>query len=574
MIIVNELLLLTNLKCQEIKTGFIFPVKIPIYLSANYAELRNSHFHSGIDIKTQGKSGIPVCAIEDGYISRIKTSSVGYGNSLYIEHPNGYTSVYGHLESYEKNLQEYIKNIQYKNRSFEINHFPVENLLPVKKGDVIGYSGNSGNSFGPHLHFEIRDTKTEIPLNPMRFYNITDNIQPNIYSVLIYHIDKNPNKYYNIIGSTKYNVIRKGNSFVTQIDTLTAMPSFFIGVEVYDYINNSTNKCGIASIEMYLNEELYMQIELDNISFNESHYIYSYIDYEQNLKTKSKIHRLYIEPNNRLSVYKNSINNGIIAFYSDSIVKIRIICKDLYGNASEVGFFVKNNHKSSTLVDQTKKNICSQLLLYNQPNTFHAEDVNIYFPENALFDTVCFIYSKTQEINLNNQLIYNIYNESIPINKKYTLSIKPKNIPDNVLNKSVICRLSDEEGGKEKFESFESNFNDNYITAYPNSFGKFIVIVDTVPPEIKPNNFYKNSKNDFSSKSGIEFIVTDNISEIMSYNGFIDEKWVLFQYDKKNDLLFYNFDEKRMGYNCNHKLKLIVADYKQNIEIFEMPFYK
>ena len=145
---------------------FQSPLEIPLILSGTFAELRSNHFHSGLDIKTQQQSGLKVMAAASGFVSRIKVSHFGYGKALYITHPNGYTTVYAHLQNFNPEIDAYIKHRQYKNESYEIELFPKAGELLVNNGDIVAYSGNTGGSGGPHLHFEIRN-KQEHPMNPM-----------------------------------------------------------------------------------------------------------------------------------------------------------------------------------------------------------------------------------------------------------------------------------------------------------------------------------------------------------------------------------------------------------------------
>jgi len=554
------------------KTNFNPPLKIPLYLSGTYAELRTNHFHSGIDIKTQGRTGVPVYAIEDGYIYRVKIRKTGYGKTLYINHSNGYTSVYGHLNSFSPKIEAYIKKIQYEQRSYEINEFPGKEDFKLTKGDIIAYSGNSGYSFGPHLHFEIRETKSEIPVNPLEFIDIYDTVSPKFYSLFVYPYS---NKNYAEVQNEyiKYQVFKTDNSYKLLNDTIFISQDFQIGIEVYDFLNNSRNKCGINSVELIVDDEQLFYAELNNISFNETRYLNSYIDYASKIENNYKIHKLYKDPNNKLSVYKNIINNGIIRLKTDKVSEIEIIVKDIKNNSSFLNFFVS---KSGELKEKNLNNTeCLKLIDCFIDEHIIKNDIKIYFPENTFYDTVCFNYAKMEVKNKDyNSPVYYIHKNNVPVHKKYKLSISPLNIPENLKKKAVICRLEDDEEEDDKYDEFESTYQDSFIVAYPNSLGKFVLIVDTIEPEIIPHNFINHSYNDFSKKDRIEFKILDEISGIMSYNGFIDDKWVLFEYDKKDDLLFYIFDNERLEYNKEHNLKIIISDNKNNIKIFESSLYK
>ena len=551
---------------------FIPPLKIPLYLSGTYAELRTNHFHSGIDIKTQGRKGLPIYAIEEGYVYRIKIRITGYGKTLYLNHPNGFTSVYGHLDHFSPKIEAYVKNLQYEQRSYEINDFPNKNELKIDKGEIIAYSGNSGYSFGPHLHFEIRETKTEIPVNPLEYYNIPDTVSPKIYSLFIY---PHPRKsYFNVDNeSIKFQVFKNRNQYKLFNDTISFYSDIQLGIEVFDFLNNSRNKCGINSLELIVNDEQLFYAELNNIPFNETRYINSYMDYANKVENNYKIHKLYKDPNNKVSVYQNIINNGIIRLQEDEISEIKIIAKDINNNSSQLNFFIKKSEVAKNINSNSSE--CLKLIDCFKEEEIVKNDIKIYFPENTFYDTICFNYAKMEMVDQNfDSPVYYIHNISVPVHKKYKLSINPVKISEKLRNKAVICRLEEDEEEDDRFDEFESMYQDSFIVAYPNSLGKFVLIVDTLQPKILPHNFINKSYNDFSKKDRIEFKVVDEISGIMSYNGFIDDKWVLFEYDKKNDLLFYIFDDKRLEYKKNHQLKLIVSDNKNNIEIFETSFYK
>ncbi len=553
------------------ENDFNLPLKIPIRLSANYGELRTNHFHSGIDIKTQGKTGIPVYAVEDGYVYRLKIRITGYGRTIYLNHPNGYTSVYGHLDHFSPKIEEYVKNLQYNNRSYEIDDFPGKETFEIKKGDIIAYSGNSGYSFGPHLHFEIRETTSEIPINPLAFYTIPDTIPPQMFSLFIYPIISD-----RFIKASRefieYPIFKNGRKYKLIKDTIATRGIFNLGIGVYDLLNDSRNKCGIYSLELFVNDEQIFYAKLNNISFNETRYVNSYMDYKINNESKRKVHKLFKDPDNLLSVYQNIINNSRIIIPDSEVVKIKIIIKDIYENTSYLEFFAQNLIKEE--FKNTNNIECLNVMPCFESNEINKSDIKIYFPENTFYDTICFNYAKVDFQNSTyNSPIYYINNINVPVHKKYKLSIKPITIPDKLKDKTVICRLEEDEED-DKYDEFESSYEDSFIVAYPNSLGKFVLIVDTIPPKIIPHNFINKSKNDFSNKERIEFKIVDEISGLMSYNGFIDDKWVLFEYDKKNDMLFYIFDKNRLDYNILHQLKLIVSDYKNNIEIFESSFYK
>ncbi len=286
--------------------SFAPPLDIPILLSGNFGELRSTHFHSGIDIKTQQQTGKNVCASKEGYVSRIKIQSGGYGKSVYLYHPEGYTTVYAHLNDFIPEIASYVKEIQYAQRKYEINVFPEKYRIPVIKGQLIGHSGNTGNSGGPHLHFEIRDAGQN-PLNVLKYgFNIRDDIAPDIRHLAVYPVEPG-----SIINGRSNKVVLKPvliNGQYVLIDTLSASGLTGFGIETYDYMNGTGNRFTVYSIELVVNDIVVYLHEMDKLSFGEMKYLNSHIDYEERILNKLSIHKLFLDPNNRLGIYTTVIS--------------------------------------------------------------------------------------------------------------------------------------------------------------------------------------------------------------------------------------------------------------------------
>jgi hypothetical protein len=263
------------------KNQFISPLKIPLSLSANFGELRADHFHSGVDIKTQGTTGKEVVATASGYVYAITVSPGGFGRAIYIRHPSGYSTVYGHLEKFNDVIEEYVKAVQYEKKSFLVTLYPTSDKFPVKQGEVIAFSGNSGSSGGPHLHYEIRKSEGEMPVNPLSFdFGTTDKIKPVIEKLVIYPINRNTlinsqnrKKWINVTGSNgKYSVPDD-----TEIN-ISGLAGF--GIKSFDLIDEGTNKCSVYSIELRIDSICLFRYVMDAFSFSESRYINSHIDYD------------------------------------------------------------------------------------------------------------------------------------------------------------------------------------------------------------------------------------------------------------------------------------------------------
>ena len=540
------------------------PLGIPMYLSGNFGELRSNHFHHGIDIKTQQVTGKKVYSVYDGYLSRIKIKSGGYGKSLYITHTNGYVSVYGHLNKFMPEIENYVKKNQYERKSFEVDLYPHKDEFPVKKGQVIALSGNTGRSGGPHLHFEIRDSKDQQPLNVLKFnFDIQDNIDPKIYNVAIYPIDNN-----STIDSKNQKLIveaeRINNHYSIKTDKIiNVYGKIGFGVEVSDYLDGSNNKCGIYSIDLFINDTLIYTCQLDRLSFDESRYINSHIDYEEKIKNNKKIHKLFLEPNNKLSIYKNLKNRGVYRFMNDAINRIKIFTKDVNQNTSVLTFLVITN--SQNIPDNTANINPNFIKTFNyfSPNKYENDEVKIILPKDALYDNINFKYSSITNDTMEYSYIHCIHDEFTALHKNYTLSIKAKNLSEDLYQKALIVFIDKDSN----IISQGGEWQDGFVIAKTGTFGNFKILIDTITPEISPLNINNNEK------SNIAFSVTDNMSGIKTYNGYIDKEWALFEFDAKSNTLRYYFDKNRISTGNNHHLELFVTDFKDNIGKYSGTFY-
>jgi murein DD-endopeptidase MepM/ murein hydrolase activator NlpD len=322
----------TALLAQEQFPKYGNPLDIPMYLSATFGEIRPNHIHAGLDIKTQGAEGKKVYAVADGYISRIGVSPYGYGNVLYITHYDGYTSVYAHLQRFSGEIAKYVKQYQYRNKKFASQIYPDKDKFPIKKGDLIAYSGNSGGSGGPHLHFEIRHTVSEKPLNPMYFgYKIEDNVKPLIQGVSVYPLGDESTLQNGIKpmdfsvegGNGKYSL--KDKKFVYGNGEIS------FGICTYDQVGTSTNKNGPYLYELFLDDELAFQVEADSFSYSEPRYVNSLLDYRHYKQKKSSYVRTETDPFNKLHMIAK--RNGTGVGEEGDTVNVRFKISDFVGNS-------------------------------------------------------------------------------------------------------------------------------------------------------------------------------------------------------------------------------------------------
>lgn len=548
------------------KSLFISPVNIPLLLSANFGELRIDHFHSGVDIKTQGVTGKEVVAAASGYIYRISVSPGGFGNALYIKHPSGYTTLYGHLERFIPEIEDYVKERQYEKKSFTITLYPSKEQFPVKQGDLIAFSGNSGSSGGPHLHYEIRKSENEKPVNPLVFeFGTSDNIDPVIEKLFIYPLSnrtsingKNSVRRIDVAGG-------HGNYYVPAEKEITINGPAGFGIKSFDLLNESYNKCAVYSLELSVDSMTIFKYVMDEFSFYESRYINSHIDYETYMQDKFYVERTFLLPNDKLSVYHNIINRGIFSFNDDKTHSARITVKDINNNTSVLTFNIKSQAESilPTAVDSENDYI---VMPYNKPNRFISENIKVSVPSGALYDTLKFRYNMIPGSESMLSDIHQVHNKYTPVHKPYSLAIKPKLIPAGKDSKLLLVQLSEDQ----KKTPLNSSWSDGYLMAESSSFGTFCVDIDTVPPAISANGLMAN--NDLKEKKELRIKITDNLSGIKTYEPVIDGNWALFEYDQKNDVIVYRFDGKRIKRGSEHKLKLNVTDNKDNVSYFDYDF--
>jgi murein DD-endopeptidase MepM/ murein hydrolase activator NlpD len=543
------------------------PLDFALSVSGNFGEIRTDHFHSGIDIRTQGVTGKKIYTAADGYISRIKIESGGYGKALYITHTNGLMTVYGHLDRFRPDIEKYVKNKQYEEKKHEINIFPSKNDFQVKEGEHIAYSGNSGFSFGPHLHFEVRNAASQNIRNVLLYdIGIKDRIPPRFLSVCLYPMREN-SRVNNSEDKQIFPVSGENGKYkIPANNPLSVSGEIGFGIEAYDYVDSSSSRCGIYIIELYVDSSLVYSYLMDEFSFNESRYINSFIDYEEKQKSARNILKAFVEPNNKLSVYENVVNNGLVEFNDEKLHLITFIIKDTDFNTSKLDFTVTSQYVNNSISSETKNDFI-QYMPWEKINIFERDDIRLLIPEGALYTELQFKYSRIDNDPEFYSMVHLVHDIYTPLHLQSQLSIRPDDIPESLQEKAILVRL-DKEG---KWQYAGGEWDDGFVTGMISGFGNYAVAIDTSPPVIKPLNF--SGIPDMSGMNSIRFKVTDDISGIMSYEGYIDGDWALFEYEAKNDLVLYKFDPERISREQNHELELYVVDNKQNITFFYTEFY-
>jgi len=517
--------------CTQAQSPFIFPLKGKPALNGNYGEVRPNHFHAGLDFKTHYSEHLPIHAVADGYVSRIKISTSGYGKVLYITHPNGLVSVYGHEYAFADKIKNYTEAAQEIAEVFEIELFPKSIDLPVKQGDVIGYTGNTGSSEGPHLHFEIRDEKSEAPLNPLRFLKIQDVVGPKIQRIALY---------------SEYQ-LEKIMLPVKKTDTLKTTYPIGFGIECFDYEQVQGNKNNIYKAEIYVDGKLYYCHVLDSITFDLARYVNTYADYDAKKQKHITIQKLFKEKNNDLPIYKTINDKGFISFKDNTFHSVRIVAYDFYNQKDEVSFFLKTAAPPSVVTKGSKKQDC--LTAFKESTT----DYSIELPAKSLYEDVQLVTSYQ-----NNTLSISAVGYDVPFQNSCIIKLK---VPDNLSKyKDKLC-ISNISSTKNYVDAV---FENGFVKANVKTFGKYKVDVDTIAPQIK---FNTNKTGFYKIGNVVSFKVSDNYSGIGVFKLRLNGKWHLAEYEHKTSTIFFTVDEKVAKGNLI--LNLQVSDKENNQSNFQ-----
>lgn len=515
--------------------SFRSPLNIPLVLAGNFGELRSNHFHTGIDIKTNGRTGYNIYAVEDGYVSRIKIRPWGYGHALYITHPNGITSVYGHLKKFAEKIHIIARTQQRKKKHFSIDYYPAKGALTVKKGEIIAKSGNTGSSAGPHLHFELRDTKTEHPLNPLLFHcDIKDTRPPLITRLKVYALTK---EGYMVPNKNKYYRVYERNGSYSILNNTVTIPAAYTSEEggigfafdTFDKLNEANNPCGVDQLFLIIDGDTIYSQDKSYLDFRTNRYVNSHTDYKE-----FQAHRYYYEKtfktkNDPLPIYRNLKKNGIFKAQPGANYLVQFISKDVYGNTSTLNFklIVEKGEKI-----QQQSLYSGKKLLYPDSAFLSYDSTHyIFFPPGSIYEpTPLILKTAFNSIQFGNP--------DIPLQSSFKIMLP---LPNLGYDKKYYIQRKNErnqsysEGGVVK---------KGWITTRVKEFGLFSVQIDTISPTIHNRNF---RNKEIVNNHTLSWSINEKESGLKNYALFIDNKWFLLQYAPKRRRYYFSLPKAIKG---------------------------
>lgn len=534
-------------KGKKKQSYYVSPLDGPLLLSGSFGELRNNHFHAGLDLRTGGVEGKAVRAAASGYVSRIKVSGSGYGKALYIQHPNGTTTVYGHLKQFSGEIQDAVIAKQYALKKYEFDWYVPAGKLKVNQGQQVALSGNTGGSGGPHLHFEIRD-KRGYTVNPLLYgLDVEDNIPPFVKSAKLYHLDFQRYEAYGIFA----------NAPVTKNQTMQVPPGAYgVGVSWVDYFTDKLNRLGINYAEVQVDGKTIFTQTIEDFAFSQGRYINKHIDYWTFSERGIRYVKMFKDQGNPLHFYKG---NGRITVKEDELVSVKIIAHDYHGGMSTLEFQLEGKSAAPALANGGNATPGPIKCSPNKNNTLTSENATVSIAKGSLYNTTYMGLTESPKTGKAVSPMIRVNHAHVPLHKSATIQIK---IPSEYVSlKDKLVMMSYNRSSKSS--SYEGGrVSGNYIVETSKSLGMYYLALDTVPPVIKP----------LSTGSFLSFRISDLTSDIDTYNCYVDGEWVLLEYEPKANKIFGNLPKSyKKG---NHSLELRVTDgagntaiYKKNITI-------
>jgi len=509
---------------QYPKDFFRPPLDIPMQLSGNFGELRPNHFHAGFDFKTNQKEGLNVYAAADGYVSRIKVSTAGYGKAIYITHPNGFTTVYGHLQKATGTIQDKIIELQYAAKSYEIEAYFKPNELPVKKGEVIAISGNTGGSEGPHLHFEFRDNKTEQIINPLFFgIELKDTRNPTVSNLLVYPVDES-----SVVNESKRPVLlslslQKDGTYLSE--KVLAMGKIGFGINASDTDDVSYNTNGVYKTQLFSNGKPVFGYEFDQMIFDEARYVNAFIDYPRYKKTHQRVQKLFMKQPYAWSNIHQNVENGILNVTPNFLATERIVVSDYFQNKVVIDIPIEYTSKKAIINEEIKPT--KYLVKYKNDTNFEKDNVTVFFPAGTFYDDFY------MNFDVKNNILF-LHEDVVSAHTNFTISFEDTKSTEEDKKRMFIAAINGN-----KLSYLTTKLVGNTFTCRTKTLGQFTLAKDTIAPKI---SIAKSIEGKWiTDKKSIQLTISDDFSGIKTYNGYLNDQWVLFEYESKTKKLTHAF---------------------------------
>ncbi|MFV0506079.1 MAG: M23 family metallopeptidase [Bacteroidales bacterium] len=535
-------------------------MNIPVLLSGNFGELREDHFHMGLDFTTKRQTGIPVFSIADGQVVRVKVSYGGYGKALYVRHSNGYMSVYAHLHKFRPEIEQLTQDQQYKFKNYVVDINCEARNIFIEKGEVLAYSGNTGGSSGPHLHFEIRNSDGDMVYNPLAFYHLSDNTSPVVSSVFAYATDLT-SKVSGLKNKERFLAKCLGNSKYTITEPIRVSGSVGFGIEAIDRTDDKTYRYGVYDLKLYSEDKLLFESTFDSIPYENVRHSNSYLDYYEYVKNRRYVNKLWREALNDLIIYKTQ-GNGTVKLTAGEKQDFVAVLKDFNGNTSTISFSAIGVDKPSEI-----EKIPNEARLYKAQESIRVNGDYFFVSMDSasLFSDEYLSIYKCQTASNGCLASFQIDFDNIPLRKQGQLVVLLSQYPSQLRDKLAIMRELEN-------RSYGIDFDNDgkFLRCSFEELGRYNLLVDTVAPNI----MMKKEPISHSSKTPhISFRAYDNLSGVKSVNAFIDNEWILLEYTQSQSLYHYVFDRNRLTVDKNHLLEIELEDRCGNRYSYKKQFY-
>ncbi len=524
------------------RTGFSSPFDFSLFLSGNFGEIRANHFHGGIDIKTQGVSGKHLKSLADGYISRIQITH-GSGYVLHVTYNNGFTTINRHLSGFVGKVAQRAKREQFEKESWQVDIIPEPNEYPVKKGDLIAYAGNTGYSFGPHLHLDVIENETGDYIDPLPFFKnkIRDTTAPKAQGYMIF-----PQRGKGVVEGSQ-----KAQQFTINTKPIVAWGTIGAAIRAFDYMDGTSNNYGVHTVTLEVNNQLIFKSIVDRFSGNENRMINSW--------TYNRYMKSFIEPGNTLRMLtSHNDERGLITIDEERDYNFVYTLTDLYGNSSKYRFtVVGKKQKIDPIAVRDKYH-----MKWNRFNYLQEPGFDLFLPKGVLYDDAYLDMKITPSSDFASH-VYRLTTESIPLHTWATLRIGLRSDVANDTTKYYVAGIN----SRGKTYPIGGSYNNGYMDAKVREIGTFTVAVDTIPPIVNVLN-----KAGWS-KGTIRFKVKDEESGINTYKGTIDGQFVPFGLQIMSNEVIYSLDPTLIKKGKQHEVEFYVVDNCNNKTIIKETFY-